>query len=162
MRGRRQRPTIMGGPLDGAPKEPNTTGLLSVLVVLALVLGVWLINGRDPGTGSSVGPDREVIGGGSLDPVSGLPVIDLAVLPPEAAETLDLIDAGGPFPEEEDGSTFYNREGLLPQEPEGYYAEYTVPTPGEEDRGSRRIVAGDEGERYWTADHYQSFLVIQE
>lgn len=158
----RQRPTIQGGPLDGAPREPNTTGLLAVFVVLAVVLGVWLINGRDPGSGSSIGPDREVIGGGATDSVSGLPFIDLAVLPPEAAETLDLIEAGGPFPEEEDGSTFYNREERLPERPEGYYAEYTVPTPGERDRGARRIVAGDGGERYFTADHYQSFAVIRE
>jgi ribonuclease T1 len=36
-------------------------------------------------------------------------------------------------------------------------AEYTVPTPGSDDRGARRIVAGDEGELYWTGDHYRSF-----
>ena len=28
----------------------------------------------------------------------------------------------------------------------GYYREYTVPTPGVDDRGARRIVAGDDGE----------------
>jgi ribonuclease T1 len=91
------------------------------------------------------------------DPVSGLPLVALAQLPPEAADTVDLIDAGGPFPEDEDGSTFENREELLPEEPPGYYAEYTVPTPGSDDRGARRIVAGDEGELYWTGDHYRSF-----
>jgi ribonuclease T1 len=91
------------------------------------------------------------------DPVSGLPLVALAQLPPEAADTVDLIDAGGPFPEDEDGGTFENREELLPDEPRGYYAEYTVPTPGSDDRGARRIVAGDEGELYWTGDHYRSF-----
>jgi ribonuclease T1 len=91
------------------------------------------------------------------DPVSGLPLVALAELPPEAADTVDLIDAGGPFPEDEDGGTFENREELLPDEPRGYYAEYTVPTPGSDDRGARRIVAGDEGELYWTGDHYRSF-----
>lgn len=93
----------------------------------------------------------------STDPVSGLPWVRLAALPPEAAETVDLIDAGGPFPEDEDGGTFGNREELLPDRPSGYYAEYTVPTPGSEDRGARRIVAGDSGELYWTDDHYRSF-----
>jgi ribonuclease T1 len=91
------------------------------------------------------------------DPVSGLPFVLLAQLPPEAAETVELIDAGGPFPEDEDGGTFGNREDLLPDEQMGYYAEYTVPTPGSRDRGARRIVAGDEGELYWTEDHYRSF-----
>lgn len=93
----------------------------------------------------------------STDPVSGLPWVRLAALPPEAAETVDLIDAGGPFPEDEDGGTFGNREELLPDRPSGYYAEYTVPTPGADDRGARRIVAGDAGELYWTDDHYRSF-----
>ncbi len=85
----------------------------------------------------------------------------LADLPPEAADTLELIDAGGPFPEDRDGVTFENREELLPDEPRGYYREYTVPTPGSDDRGARRIVAGDGGELYWTGDHYSSFSRIQ-
>jgi ribonuclease T1 len=96
-------------------------------------------------------------GTGRTDPVSGLPLVALAQLPPEAADTVELIDAGGPFPEERDGVTFENREDLLPDEPRGYYAEYTVPTPGSDDRGARRIVAGDGGELYWTQDHYSSF-----
>lgn len=97
-----------------------------------------------------------------VDPESGLPIIDIADLPAEARETIELIDAGGPFPYPgKDGSTFGNYEGLLPDRESGYYAEYTVPTPGEDDRGARRIVAGDEGELYWTADHYESFELIR-
>ena len=52
---------------------------------------------------------------------------------------------------------FENRERILPAEQRGYYHEYTVPTPGEDDRGARRIVTGDEGQYYWTEDHYASF-----
>ena len=82
-------------------------------------------------------------------------------LPPEAARTVDLIERGGPFPEpEHDGGVFGNREELLPDEDYGYYREYTVPTPGSPDRGARRIIAGDGGELYWTADHYASFARI--
>ena len=91
------------------------------------------------------------------DPESGLLLIPLRALPPEAHETLALIDAGGPFPHDRDGVTFENREGLLPDHPEGYYAEYTVETPGSDDRGARRIVVGDGGELYYTQDHYASF-----
>ncbi|KAB2807610.1 ribonuclease, partial [Pimelobacter simplex] len=69
-----------------------------------------------------------------------------------------LIDDGGPFPYAgKDGSTFGNFEGLLPRRARGYYAEYTVPTPGASTRGARRIIAGDGGQLYWTADHYESF-----
>jgi ribonuclease T1 len=89
--------------------------------------------------------------------VDGLPVIAYDDLPREAHETLRLIERGGPFPYRQDGSTFQNRERLLPRKPGGYYREYTVETPGEDDRGARRIVAGEEGELYYTDDHYDSF-----
>ncbi len=162
-RPRRARPTVRGGPLDGAPKAKNDSGILAVLVVLAVVLGVWLLNGRDPGSPSSVGPDPTptVATSQGVDPASGLPYVDLLALPPEAGETVGLIDRDGPFPYDKDGSTFGNFEGLLPDRSRGYYAEYTVDTPGSDDRGARRIVAGDEGELYWTADHYSSFSRIR-
>jgi ribonuclease T1 len=37
-----------------------------------------------------------------------------------------------------------------------------VITPGESDRGARRIVVGTGGEKYYTADHYASFKFIAE
>lgn len=92
--------------------------------------------------------------------IDGLPVITLDELPPEALETLALIERGGPFPFSKDGSVFQNRERLLPRKPSGYYREYTVITPGEDDRGARRIVSGEGGELYYTDDHYASFSRI--
>jgi ribonuclease T1 len=83
-------------------------------------------------------------------------------LPAEARATLALIKAGGPFPHRRDGSTFGNRERLLPGRERDYYREYTVRTPGARDRGARRIVAGRGGEYYYTADHYRSFKRIRE
>ncbi|MEK9522616.1 ribonuclease domain-containing protein [Streptomyces sp. NPDC087908] len=91
---------------------------------------------------------------------SGLPAVRAADLPPEARRTLDLIARGGPFPYAKDGSVFGNFERILPREPRGYYREYTVKTPGERDRGARRIVTGREGELYWTDDHYASFREV--
>jgi len=109
-----------------------------------------------PPTGASATATATASGTGRTDPDSGLPWIDEQELPVEARETLELIDAGGPFPYPgKDGGTFGNLEGLLPQHPRGYYAEYTVPTPGSRDRGARRIITGDGGEYYWTADHYE-------
>jgi ribonuclease T1 len=78
----------------------------------------------------------------------------------EIARVLALVEAGGPFPHEQDGTTFENREGLLPQQPSGYYREYTCETPGSDDRGARRLVIGQGGETYYTRDHYESFIQL--
>jgi len=83
-------------------------------------------------------------------------------LPPEALDTLQLIKEGGPFPYSKDGTVFYNREGQLPNKPDGYYHEYTVKTPGVTNRGARRIVSGADGEYYYTDDHYRTFKLIKE
>ncbi|MCX5135948.1 MULTISPECIES: guanyl-specific ribonuclease [unclassified Streptomyces] len=82
-------------------------------------------------------------------------------LPSQAHDTLDLIDAGGPFPYSQDGVVFQNREGVLPSQSSGYYHEYTVITPGSSTRGARRIVTGEETqEDYYTADHYVTFDLV--
>lgn len=78
----------------------------------------------------------------------------------EVREALARIAAGGPFPYRKDGTVFRNRERRLPDRPSGYYREYTVETPGEDDRGARRIVQGREGETWYTRDHYGSFVRI--
>lgn len=63
------------------------------------------------------------------------------------------------FRHDEDGSTFQHRAGLLPDQPGGYYREYTVETPGRDGRGARRIVIGGDT-MDWTDDHYSSFARI--
>lgn len=84
-----------------------------------------------------------------------------SALPSQAHDTLDLIEAGGPYPFPQDGTVFQNREGELPQQSSGYYHEYTVITPGSDDRGARRIVTGEKSqEDYYTADHYASFDLV--
>ena len=95
------------------------------------------------------------------DPVSGLTFVAAADLPKEGQQTLELIDQGGPFPYKQDGAVFSNFEKILPGHDRGYYQEYTVKTPGEKDRGARRIVTGKGGERYFTDDHYKSFRRVQ-
>ncbi|MFD5031199.1 ribonuclease domain-containing protein [Streptomyces sp. NPDC058405] len=82
-------------------------------------------------------------------------------LPSQAHDTLDLIDAGGPFPYSQDGAVFQNRERILPSQSTGYYHEYTVITPGSPDRGARRIVTGNKtNEDYYTSNHYASFSLV--
>lgn len=82
-----------------------------------------------------------------------------AWLPVEARDTLALIERGGPYPHRQDGSVFHNRERRLPLRADGWYREYTVPTPGARDRGARRIVAGGRppSEFFYSDDHYRSF-----
>jgi ribonuclease T1 len=86
-------------------------------------------------------------------------------LPLQAVSTLRLIAEGGPFPYPKDGVLFGNRERLLPEHSRGYYREYTVPSPGLQQRGARRIVCGGRQPTqpdscFYTADHYASFKRI--
>jgi len=95
-----------------------------------------------------------------------LGIIPVQELPQQAKHTLVLIKNGGPFPYAKDGTVFRNYERVLPQQKRGYYHEFTVKTPGERTRGSRRIVSGGEprssGEYYYTDDHYATFKRIKE
>lgn len=94
-------------------------------------------------------------------PAAAVGSICYSALPSQAHDTLDLIEQGGPFPFEQDGTVFQNREGLLPGRSTGYYHEYTVITPGSDTRGARRIVTGEQVEEdYYTADHYASFDLV--
>ncbi|MDK8241414.1 ribonuclease domain-containing protein [Corynebacterium coyleae] len=101
---------------------------------------------------------------------SGLPAC--GPLPDEAWDTVDLIEAGGPFPyPANDDKRFGNYERVLPQESRNYYREYTVDTPGLRHRGARRIVTGGAGGKgktardveawYYTDDHYESFCEME-
>ncbi len=109
-------------------------------------------------SGESADADRDA--SQTYESKSGLPLVFVDELPDEAIDTLLLIESDGPYPYNKDGSTFQNREGLLPDEYRGFYREFTVDTPGSSDRGARRIVGGEGGELYYTSDHYSSFSEI--
>jgi ribonuclease T1 len=89
-----------------------------------------------------------------------LRTVQLGSLPGQAVQVVRLVERGGPYPYPEDGEVFHDYEGLLPAEPDGWYHEYTVPTPGSPDRGTRRIVTGRGGLWYYTGDHYASFVRV--
>lgn len=152
-----------------AGRRSTLLWLLPLLVVV-LVAGLWWVAGRDAPTTDLLGARATATAGPSGTaypstggtPDSGLDTVPESRLPREARATLELIRAGGPYPYDEDDRTFQNREGILPQQRRGYYREYTVETPGSDDRGARRIVSGRDGDRYWTDDHYESFRQIQE
>lgn len=119
--------------------------LVGLVALLAVVLTAYVV-GRNVS--------------GDPDSGSGLPLTSMSELPAQVGSTLNLIERDGPFPYERDGATFENREGLLPEQPEGCYREYTVITSGEQDRGPRRLVTGLAGEVYYTADHCDSFVRV--
>ncbi len=132
-----------------------------IIPFIAVVMWWWWGNigpqaepGHYEGQVASPGPER-------IDPQSGLPFVNEAGLPRDAKDTIELIKAGGPYPYPQDDEVFRNDEGVLPAEAPDYYREYTVETPGEDDRGPRRIVVGAGGEYYWTKDHYQTFERIE-
>ncbi|CUR53990.1 Guanyl-specific ribonuclease St (RNase St) [metagenome] len=142
---------------------PSRRALTTLALAVAMALLLWWVQGNQSDNGSAdpstADPGSSAVTG-TLDDASGLPVVSVDELPAEAEEMLRLIDEGGPYPESRDGVRFENREGILPDETRGYYHEYTVATPGSDDRGARRIVAGDGGEFYYTDDHYDSFRRI--
>ncbi|MDR6688438.1 ribonuclease T1 [Arthrobacter sp. 1088] len=127
---------VGGGPLT-APQETSSTQTTTA----------------EPGSASAPS---------SMANPSALPSINASQLPREAQQTLALIAKGGPYPYDRDGVNFGNFEGLLPKKSSGFYKEYTVPTPGEPDRGARRIIVGKDTAKYYTADHYDSFKFIVE
>jgi ribonuclease T1 len=120
-------------------------GRLAVIVLIAIV-GVILI--------------KQYGGSGDARPSTPSATASIPGLPAEALETIALIQSDGPFPYRQDGVVFENRERRLPIHERGYWHEYTVTTPGESDRGARRIIHGKGDEYYYTDDHYASFKLV--
>jgi len=127
--------------------------LVALLVVVALGYGVQAAVDRGSGDASS-NPSAS-------SGASSLRTVDAASLPLPARQTITLISRGGPYPYSRDGIVFRDDENLLPAHESGWYHEYTVRTPGESDRGPRRIITGRDGSVYYTADHYASFVRVR-
>jgi len=135
---------------------------LLIVALVALLAWQWLrphVLGPAPIATSEQAPATR---GASASDAGASTTFNHDNLPPEALTTLRLIASNGPFPYDRDGVVFGNFEHRLPEQPRGYYHEYTVPTPGEHNRGARRIITGGEPPQsyYYTDDHYESFRQI--
>lgn len=99
----------------------------------------------------------------STDTLAAQATISHVALPAEAHRVIERILNGASFTHPKDGSTFHNRERLLPQQPTGYYREYTVPTPQARNRGARRLVTGGTPPTvfFYTNDHYRTFTRVE-
>ncbi|ONI87780.1 ribonuclease N [Saccharothrix sp. ALI-22-I] len=138
------------------PARRLSVALLGLIALV--VVGYFAKDITDP---SPAPPSPDSVSEAVPGADSGLPVEPLSDLPAQAKATWELIGKGGPFPyPRNDGVTFQNREKRLPAKPGDYYREYTVPTPGSDDRGARRLVTGSSEEVYYTGDHYESFVVV--
>jgi ribonuclease T1 len=146
-----------------AQKEPavSVSRLTSVLLLVLLVGALLFWNRHAAPPPSMVSQGNVTLPAAVNCPAArtNLPTF----MPPEACVTLALIMQGGPFPYSQDGVVFGNYEGLLPQQPRGYYHEYTVETPGARNRATRRIITGGTPPQvfYYTGDHYRSFQPFQ-
>ncbi|GAB3388934.1 guanyl-specific ribonuclease [Amycolatopsis echigonensis] len=144
----------------------NRRRITAALVgLLVLVLGGWLVKETVGSSGSPAPSSSSGAPAAASGKVPGadskLPVKPLSSLPPQAKDTWNLIQKGGPYPyPRNDDVVFQNREKKLPPEKNGYYHEYTVKTPGSPDRGARRLITGAGKELYYTGDHYASFVVV--
>ena len=79
----------------------------------------------------------------------------------DISQTLERIKKGESYPHRNDGTTYKNRSQSLPIKEEGYYKEYVVPTPNINGPGPQRIIVGKDGEKYYTPDHYVTFIRIE-
>ncbi|MFD3719447.1 ribonuclease domain-containing protein [Streptomyces sp. NPDC058674] len=147
--------------------------LLGAVFLCAALVGAAGCGGKTPApAAASTGAEATVVA--PADPTAdhrdapgeapgwakGLATVRADALPQQARDVLALIDEGGPYPYRQDGTVFGNFEKALPRQKRGYYREYTVRTPGERDRGARRIVTGDGGEFFYTDDHYETFKAV--
>lgn len=94
-------------------------------------------------------------------------------------DILSRVRDGRPLPFPKDGVVFGNREGRLPQQPSGYYREYTVLPPAgspseitvgdrrfrisppQGHRGAERLVIGGGEVPWYTPDHYKTFIPLK-
>ena len=136
-------------------------------LVFVLVIGAYLVFGEG-GLSTLFDASEPVAAASAID---GLVVQDVTVYDLDGrvayrgdvdlAPELKRIEEGVSDPHENDGAVFGNREGRLPERPRGYYLEYVVRTKGVGHAGPQRLVLGEDGEAYYTYDHYESFVRVR-
>jgi guanyl-specific ribonuclease Sa len=180
----------MNDRIRATPRTPSSSARTRLALIGLTLLGALLAWWLGLGGGSASAPTGSAPSAAPSRPPGVAPIPDHAPRPrrpapmppptaaPDAAgldlasiadpderaavvEVVRAIDAGTPSRYRQDGGVWQNREQRLPAEPRGYYREYTVRTPGEGDRGARRIIGGAQHELFYTRDHYRTFAPIR-
>ncbi|MCL8027014.1 ribonuclease domain-containing protein [Nocardioides bruguierae] len=151
-------------PENVRPQRGGPSGALAIVLVLVVVIGVWLISGREPGTPTGTGGAEQgaVVSTGALaetDPESGLRYVAATDLPDAALDVMARHTDGTLASTGVDGEPFSNGAGLLPAKAEGYYVLYPV-TEADVEPGTEQLVRGEAGEWYWSADGGWTFLRV--
>ncbi|MBF4160588.1 hypothetical protein [Nocardioides acrostichi] len=126
---------------DARRPRGGPTGALALLLVLAVVLGVWFFAGREPGSPTGALVQSEPLTAGTLD---GLPRLDVSALPDDARDLFGLVrsqrpqaPAGAPFvPTDDDVAAGF---------PQRYSDDGTVYVV----TGEGRLVAALDGQWFW-------------
>ena len=130
---------------------------LRLFIVCASLVGLSACRAEDPWV---EGLEGGTVNGYATPPLPGLVAItDPSELNP-LIDTAGLVQRRGPFPYDEDGKVYENLQGRLPEQPLGYYREYTVPTPNVQGRGARRLVGGEAGELYYWRPERVEFVAL--
>ena len=79
----------------------------------------------------------------------------------DLTDTLARIDRGERLEFPHDGTVFQNRERRLPRKPDDHYREWVHRTPDLAGPGPQRVVTGEDGEAFYTHDHYETFKRIR-
>ncbi|MCA9781660.1 MAG: hypothetical protein KC800_33310 [Candidatus Eremiobacteraeota bacterium] len=96
----------------------------------------------------------------NLIPPPGMTTLEENRLPPEAQQTIDIINSGNTYSRRRNNIVFHNREGALPEQEDGYYREWTVRERGQTGRKKKRFVIGSHNELFYTTNHYKSFTWV--
>jgi ribonuclease T1 len=145
---------------SASSRRTRTLAVVAAVLVVVVVSVVWAAHSSSDGSTTTTPHTTTTLTKGCTAP-AGVAVVTAERLPAEARTTLGEIAAGPPYRFQRDGVVFQNRERLLPRQASGYYREFTVVTPGSNDRGARRIIVGDCGDRWYTDDHYVTFRLIE-
>jgi guanyl-specific ribonuclease Sa len=116
------------------------------------------------GSAISLGTTIGVCYANKISPWNGIPINTITANDLNIRKDVQRIKDGIIYKEyRHDGAVFHNNPlkqgGYLPQDV--LYKEYVVPTAGVPGPGPQRIVIGNDGNWYYTPDHYDTFIKFQ-
>lgn len=144
-----------GGPAAGSVAAGSGISVTQAAVAGAVAAAPLLMRaGADTARGSDVSPDEPISSNGRT------PEDITESQWKRIREVIKRIRSQVKNPYKKDGTPFKNQgPGHLPERPDGYYTEYTVPG-ADGQRGLERLIVGGKGEMYFSPDHYYTFIPL--